>query len=154
MIQDRTRPRFVQIAVSRAAGAAAAVDEALAGIDLAEACFLLAFVPEGLNLGRVAEALESGAGGVPVFGCTTAGTITTEGYETEALLILAFPREHFRCASMLIEPLKPMTMKSIAADVPMAARASTAVSSPGSTGRAASAAPVMGRWISARSSRS
>jgi len=117
MIQDRTRPRFVQIAVSRAAGAAAAVDEALAGIDLAEACFLLAFVPEGLNLGRVAEALESGAGGVPVFGCTTAGTITTEGYETEALLILAVPREHFRCASMLIEPLKPMTMKSIAADV-------------------------------------
>jgi hypothetical protein len=117
MRDDQTPPRFVQVAVSRQRSAQVAVREALAGIDLPEACFLLAFVPDGLSLEMVANALVAGAGGVPVFGCTTAGTITTDGYETEALLLLAFPRTHFRCASMLIAPLKPMSMKSIASEL-------------------------------------
>lgn len=117
MRDDQTPPRFVQVAVSRATDAEAAVREALAEIDLPETCFVLAFLPDGLSLEAVAGALEAGAGGVPVFGCTTAGTITTEGYETEALLLLAFPRAHFRCASMLIAPLKPMSMKSIASEL-------------------------------------
>lgn len=110
-------PRYVGIAVSRETSAQAAVEEALRAIDLDETCFLLALVPDGLSLDAVAAALDVGAGGVPVFGCTTAGTITTEGYETEALLLLAFPRAHFRCASMLIAPLKPMSMKGIARQV-------------------------------------
>ena len=100
-------PRYVGIAVSRETSAQAAVEEALRAVDLDDTCFLLALVPDGLSLDEVAAALDAGAGGVPVFGCTTAGTITTEGYETEALLLLAFPRAHFRCASMLIAPLKP-----------------------------------------------
>ncbi len=114
MPRDLVAPRYVRISVSRAADAHDAVNEALRGIDLAEACFLLAFVPGRLHLPDVAAALDAGSGGIPVFGCTTAGTITPEGYETQALLILAFPREHFRCASLLIEPLKPLEMKPIA----------------------------------------
>lgn len=110
-------PRYVGIAVSRETSAQAAVEEALRAVDLDDTCFLLALVPDGLSLDAVAAALDAGAGGVPVFGCTTAGTITTEGYETEALLLLAFPRAHFRCASMLIAPLKPMSMKGIARQV-------------------------------------
>ncbi|GGA11035.1 hypothetical protein GCM10011326_23670 [Salipiger profundus] len=110
-------PRYVGIAVSRETSAQAAVEEALRAVDLDDTCFLLALVPDGLSLDEVAAALDAGAGGVPVFGCTTAGTITTEGYETEALLLLAFPRAHFRCASMLIAPLKPMSMKGIARQV-------------------------------------
>jgi len=117
MRDDQTPPRFVQVAVSRQRSAQVAVREALAGIDLPEACFLLAFVPDGLSLEMVANALVAGAGGVPVFVCPTAGTITTDGYETKALLLLAFPRTHFRCASMLIAPLKPMSMKSIASEL-------------------------------------
>ncbi|MCA0942000.1 FIST C-terminal domain-containing protein [Yangia mangrovi] len=117
MAPDRPLPRFVRIAVSYQTEAAAAVTEALAMLDLSDTCFILAFMPEGLVLDAVAQALEEGAGGVPVFGCTTAGTITQEGYETGALLLLAFPREHFRCASMLISPLKPLLMKSIASEV-------------------------------------
>ncbi len=117
MTLDREPPLYVNIATSRATEAQAAVDEVLAAVDLDEACFLLAFVPAGLNLDSVSRGLEAGAAGVPAFGCTTAGTITPLGYETEALLLLAFPREHFRCASMLIQPLKPLSMKSIAAQV-------------------------------------
>ncbi|SFK28103.1 FIST N-terminal domain-containing protein [Celeribacter neptunius] len=114
---DRQAPRFVTISVSRQTEARAAVDEALRGIDVADSCFLLAFVPDGLSLDDVARALAEGGDGIPVFGCSTAGTITSLGYETEALLLLAFPREHFRCASMLISPLNPLSMERIAADV-------------------------------------
>lgn len=109
-----TQPRYVRIAVSHEPEAQAAVDEVLAAVDLTETCFMLAFVPEGLDLDTVARALEAGGAGVPSFGCTTAGTITPVGYETGALLLLAFPREHFRCASHLIAPLNPLSMKSIA----------------------------------------
>ena len=117
MTRDGEAPRYVSISVSREEDARAAVEETLRGIDLSEACFLLAFVPGGLDLGEVAAALDAGAQGVPVFGCTTAGTITTQGYDSEALLLLAFPREHFRCASMLITPLNPLSMKTITLDV-------------------------------------
>ncbi|MBU2961062.1 FIST C-terminal domain-containing protein [Citreicella sp. C3M06] len=117
MPRDIVAPRYVTVAVSREAATEDAVAEALRGIELSETCFLLAFVPGRLDLPRLARALETGAGGLPVFGCTTAGTITPDGYETEALLILAFPREHFRCASLLISPLKPLQMKPIASAV-------------------------------------
>ncbi|ANT63478.1 MULTISPECIES: FIST N-terminal domain-containing protein [Roseobacteraceae] len=117
MAPDGQLPRFIRIAVSHQSEAAAAVTEALAALDLPEICFILAFLPEGLAPDAVAAALDAGSGGVPVFGCTTAGTITPEGYETGALLLLAFPREHFRCASMLISPLKPLEMKAIASEV-------------------------------------
>jgi hypothetical protein len=110
-------PRYVTVAVSRETTAEAAVAEALRGIDLAETCFILAFMPGELQRDAAARALQEGAEGVPVFGCSTAGTITPLGYETEALLLLAFPREHFRCASLLIEPLKPLSMKGIAGQV-------------------------------------
>ena len=92
-------PRYVGIAVSRETSAQAAVEEALRAVDLDDTCFLLALVPDGLSLDEVAAALDAGAGGVPVFGCTTAGTITTEGYETEALLILAFAGQNVSVAS-------------------------------------------------------
>lgn len=108
-------PFFVTVAVSRKDTAQAAVTEALSTLDLRETCFVLAFIPDRLRLDAVASALNTGTGGIPVFGCTTAGQITPLGYETEALLLIAFPREHFRCASMLIAPLKPLSMKSIAA---------------------------------------
>ena len=117
MDSDPQLPRYVSIAVSHAAEARAAVAEALGSVDVTETCFILAFCPEGLDLDTVARALEEGAGGVPSFGCTTAGTITPFGYETDTLLLLAFPREHFRCASHLIAPLNPLSMNAIAADV-------------------------------------
>ncbi|EPX76124.1 FIST N-terminal domain-containing protein [Salipiger mucosus] len=112
-------PHFVTIAVSRASDAREAVDEALAALDLRETCFVLAFVPDGHDLDVTARALEAGGQGVPIFGCTTAGQITPMGYESEALLLIAFPREHFRCASMLIAPLRPVSIQSVAAQVRM-----------------------------------
>ncbi|HBM61148.1 MAG TPA: FIST signal transduction protein [Citreicella sp.] len=113
---DRNRPAFVGVAVSAATDPQAAVAEAVRQLDLADTCFVLAFVPERLPLGPLAEALETHLTGVPVFGCTTAGQITPDGYDTTALLLIAFPRRHFRCASQFITPLNPISIKQIAAD--------------------------------------
>ncbi|MHA6345987.1 FIST N-terminal domain-containing protein [Roseivivax sp. CAU 1761] len=107
-------PAFVGVAVSHAAEPEDAVAEAAAGLGLEEACFVLVLVPDRFPLPRLAAALSDRLGGVPAFGCTTAGQITPRGYETDALMLLAFPRRHFRCASLLIEELKPLPIQRIA----------------------------------------
>ncbi|KMK65181.1 FIST N-terminal domain-containing protein [Puniceibacterium sp. IMCC21224] len=114
--QPLSSPTSVGVAVSYARDADTAVQETVTQLDLREICFALVLVPEGLDFDALAIALNRHYEGVPVFGCTTAGQITPKGYETEALQIIAFPKKHFRCASMLIEPLKPLSMKQIAAD--------------------------------------
>lgn len=103
-------PAFVGVGVSRAADAEQAVAEAVSRLDPGGACFLLVFVPDRLDHGAVAAALARVLPKTPAFGCTTAGQITPEGYEDAALLVMAFPRAHFRCASDLIAPLKPVSI--------------------------------------------
>lgn len=110
----RDEPSFVQVAQSRAVDSAAAARNVAAQIDRRETCFVLAFVPGNRNGAVIADVLDTALGGVPVFGCSTAGQITTEGYETDALLLLAFPKSHFRCASVLLDPLKPLSTTAVA----------------------------------------
>lgn len=107
-------PSCIQVALSRATDAPTAIREAAAQIDRARTCFVLAFMPGALDAPEVAATLDAALGGVPVFGCSTAGQITMQGYESDALLLLAFPREHFRCASILFEPLAPISTTAIA----------------------------------------
>ena len=118
-VQIGARPayRYLEVGVSHAAGARDAVAEALWSIRLQDACFLLVFPPDKWDMTELAAALDDAIEGVPVFGCTTAGQISPAGYEDDALLILAFPKQHFRCASILLAPLNPLSIKSIAADV-------------------------------------
>ena len=117
MLQSAAGPRSIRIAVSCRPDPESAVAEVAARLDTHDACFLLVFPPEGFDPDRLARALEQPFAGLPVFGCTTAGQITPEGYQDEALLVVAFPKAHFRCATMLISPLKPLSMQQIAADL-------------------------------------
>ncbi|MEP1611344.1 MAG: FIST N-terminal domain-containing protein [Roseobacter sp.] len=110
----RADPTCVRVALSRELDASEAAKLAACQIVAGETCFILAFVPGHLDGEIVAETLEQALGGVPVFGCSTAGQITTKGYETEALLLLAFPKTHFRCASLLLAPLNPLSTTAIA----------------------------------------
>lgn len=114
---ERQGPHCVAVSMSRDMDEQAAARNAALKVDRAETCFVLAFVPGHLDGDIIAKTLEEALGGVPVFGCSTAGQITTEGYETDALLLLAFPKAHFRCASVLLEPLKPLSTTYIATQV-------------------------------------
>jgi hypothetical protein len=115
MLQVLPAPAVVTVGESQDREATAAVREAATSIDRDQTCFVLAFVPSTLSLDPLAEALNRELAGIPVFGCTTAGQITPAGYETEALLLIAFPKAHFRCATQLLSPLKPLSIQTIAA---------------------------------------
>lgn len=103
----------VGVAVSRLRDGAAAAQEAAAQIDRGNTRFVLCFIPGGHDCSVVARTLEGALAGVPVFGCSSAGQITTRGYEDEALLLLAFPKSHFRCASELINLDGPIDAAAI-----------------------------------------
>lgn len=117
MLPGNDLPASIRVGVSYEYDAAAAVHDIARQFDASDACFLLVFTPDGLALDDLAEALGRQFAGVPVFGCTTAGQITPMGYESNALLVLSFPKAHFRCATHLISPLKPLSIQQIAADV-------------------------------------
>ncbi|ETA53586.1 FIST N-terminal domain-containing protein [Ponticoccus alexandrii] len=109
----REAPSYVTVSHSHSDDPRTAVAEAAGRISLPDTCFVLAFVPSALDCDSVAEALSTHLPGVPVFGCTTAGQITSEGYQNDALLLIAFKRENFRCSSALFTPLKPLSIASI-----------------------------------------
>ena len=117
MLKVIENPSAVTVAVSHEADPTAALKDIGSQIDTRDSCFILAFVPGGVDTGQFAAALETQFEGVPVYGCTTAGQITPNGYETDALLMISFPKRHFRCATMLVAPLKPLSIKEISADL-------------------------------------
>lgn len=116
-LETARRPACVRVGESTAADAQEAAREAVAALGPAEWCFVLAWIPSGLDCDTLAGALDASLGGVPVFGCTTAGQITTSGYSNETLLLVAFGKEHFRVSSTLIALQKPLSIPSIVQQV-------------------------------------
>jgi hypothetical protein len=110
-----TRPSFIRVATSHAGDPVDAVREVSAGVDSADTCFILAFVPGEQDMALVARTLAEELEGIPVFGCSSAGQITDRGYESDVLLLLIFPKQHFRCSSLLLSPLLPLSTTQIAA---------------------------------------
>ncbi|MEM5580817.1 FIST N-terminal domain-containing protein [Roseibium sp. AS2] len=108
------KPTTVEIGVSHARGEEEAVREATAGFKPGGTCFVLFFMPDHLDPEKVAAQLSGRMPSAAVFGCSTAGQITSVGYENDALLVIAFPRRHFRCSSTLIKPLKPGSIERTA----------------------------------------
>jgi hypothetical protein len=111
---EEPAPRFIRIGRSSAGDTVLAVAEAVAGIDPDETGFALAFLPDRLEAASTAAALAASMPDVPVFGCTTAGQITGHGYESDALLLLAFPKQNFRCTSILFPDLAPLSATRVA----------------------------------------
>ena len=115
MRESEHGPNLIAIGRSIALDPSIAVKEACAEIDCHSICFVLAFIPSNLDPAEVSCCLNRNLEGVPVFGCTTAGQITRSGYESNALLLLAFPKSNFRCSSILFEELRPLDSTEIAA---------------------------------------
>ncbi|MEJ8475643.1 FIST N-terminal domain-containing protein [Roseibium algae] len=103
--QKSKEPSTVKVGVSHSSSSKEAVHEACSDFKSHAICFVMVFVPHHLDQERVARELSEHMPSTTVFGCTTAGQITPEGYESNALFIIAFPRRHFRCSSALIKPL-------------------------------------------------
>lgn len=108
------KPKAVQIGVSHANSEVDAVREAIADFNTDAICFLLFFMPDHLDPEKVSNEFARQMSSATVFGCSTAGQITAQGYEKHALLVMAFPRRHFRCSSALIKPLKPLSIEQTA----------------------------------------
>lgn len=107
-------PSFISIGRSASSDPEIAVEEACSDIDCHLSCFVLAFIPSSIDPAEASRCLNLKLAGVPVFGCTTAGQITRSGYESDALLLLAFPKSNFRCSSILFEDLRPLDSTEIA----------------------------------------
>jgi hypothetical protein len=117
-MRDRvTGPRQMGVAQSCEIKAGAAVAEVAAGISRADTAFVLVFVPNRLDVRDVERALAEHLGDVPVFGCTTAGQITPDGYRSDALLLMAFPADSFRGTPVMVEGLRPFSISGVAAAV-------------------------------------
>jgi hypothetical protein len=107
----------VRAATSASGDPLEAVREVASQIDVTESRFALAFVSGGRDMKSIAACLDQELGSLPVLGCSSAGQITARGYENDVLLVLTFPKQHFRCASILIEPLAPLSTTAVAAEV-------------------------------------
>jgi hypothetical protein len=103
----------IAIAVSYESDAALAVKELAARIRDSDASFVLMFIPHTMDRDMLQAALARELPATAVFGCTTAGQITPLGYESHALVALAFRRAHFRVASALIAPVTPVHIAEV-----------------------------------------
>ncbi len=112
----RGMPETVKVGVSYAVEAARAVDEAASSFAAHATCFVLVFIPDHLDPREIAAQTSQRLPSTTVFGCTTAGQLTPKGYENDALVMLAFPRRHFRCSSALISPLNAASIERIASE--------------------------------------
>lgn len=112
-VRPDNQPTMTQVAVSRAKTVEEAVKDVMSQITAETICFALAFVPDQLDPHELAQKLEAAAPNSSFFGCSTAGQISLSGYETDALVVIAFPRAHFRCSSALFKPLSPISIERV-----------------------------------------
>ncbi len=96
----------ISFAVSYAAEPCRAVAELYQNLDCDDQAFVLIFASPDYPRDALAQALSQVFMQCPVIGCTTAGEITPEGYETGSLTGVAFPKRHFRIATTLFSDLK------------------------------------------------
>lgn len=84
---------------------------------LAPGSTLALFVSPAADAGRIAREAAEHFAGVTVIGCTTAGEISADGYTSGSIVGVAFPREHFACASILVPDLSDYDQHGLAMEV-------------------------------------
>lgn len=104
---------YVKFVVSHQTDNQAAMDEIAAELGAFPAAFILIFFPEDMRRDGISEAIASAFGEQNVFGFSTAGQITPNGYEKQAFLAIAFSKAQFRFASQIFKPLDPFSIKGV-----------------------------------------
>lgn len=105
--------RALQVGVSTAAHPADALREIADQFDGPPPGFILLLVPGAMDPAALAAELPGGLPDVATFGVTTAGQISQDGYQTGALVALAFSGDHFRVASKLFTGLAPVSIADV-----------------------------------------
>ena len=113
---SRKPARSLKIGVSRAADPEVALAEIAAQLRGGTPSFIFLLVPGRMCPETLAAALPGSLPDVAIFGSTTAGQITQQGYEEDALVALAFRSKHFRVASKLFTDLAPVSISRVAAE--------------------------------------
>lgn len=106
--------QVLEVGVSHQLNVSAALDEALSGLNTGSAAFLLVFASSHMDSTELSETLHKRIFGTPVFGCTTAGQITHFGYEDHGILVLCFPKKHYRCQAAMVSPLRSLDIDDTA----------------------------------------
>lgn len=55
----------------------------------------LIFCSHSYDRGALAHEIDHALSGVPLIGCTSAGELTTDGYDSDSLVFIGFPASHF-----------------------------------------------------------
>ena len=90
---------------------------------------IIVFVSPQADLTALAQELGQCFGDTPVIGCTTAGEITTEGYDEDMIVAAALPAQFFRATPLLIPDLARFEAQAVIGDL-IRARAALARTCP------------------------
>lgn len=78
---------------------------------------VLVFVSPQADLQTLGPALQHSFPATPVIGCTTAGEITSAGYDEGMIVAAALPALHFRAAPLLIADLSRFDAQAVISDL-------------------------------------
>jgi len=96
----------VMTAVTRQSGALRAARELAGQLRGQPLALVLFFCSAEYDLEALSTGLQQEFGAVPVVGCTTAGEISTAGYERSSITALGFSSSHFTVASVLVDRME------------------------------------------------
>jgi hypothetical protein len=86
------------------------VEELATGIVGCEPALIALFVSSAAPYDAVVRSLSARFPGVPLIGCTTAGSLTEQRYEADGAIVLAFDRSAFSFEICLLENLKQFSI--------------------------------------------
>lgn len=78
---------------------------------------VIVFISPEADLPALARDLQRCFGATPVIGCTTAGEITTEGYDEGMIVAAALPAQYFRATPLLVPDLAHFDAQAVIGDL-------------------------------------
>lgn len=110
VIQHTTGSEATRRAVTFADETQSIVEDLRAQLAGFDAEVLLVFCSRLLDLRALGPALDEAFSGTTVFGCTTAGEVTPQGFTANSVTAVAFSRDVFEVAAQSIDGLSEMTL--------------------------------------------
>src|SRR3546814_1568872 len=92
--------------ISAARNPALVIAELTAGIADCDPALIAVFVSSNLPYEDIVAPLSAAYRGVPLVGCTTAGSLTCESYEADGSIAIAFDRAAFSFETCLLTALR------------------------------------------------